>query len=241
MLPLYAVDRPRRRATVTWSLIAANVAVFVAELVYTNGFDPCLSDQLFYAFGFVPYSLTTGFPLVLQCSTGYLYQGASSPLVYATPITSMFIHSGFAHIAGNMLFLFVFGGNIEDRFGRVKYFASYMACGLAGGLVLLVTSLAAGPPNVYTPAVGASGAISGVMAAYLVLYPKTRIISFLGYFIVPVRAFWFILAWFVLQVLYQLGGADSGVAYVAHIGGFALGLALAVVVRARSKAPAYDA
>ena len=231
MLPLYAVDRPPRRALVTWLLIAANIAVFIAELIYTGNFDPCLSSQLFYAYGTVPYSLTNGVPLVLQCSTGYLYQGASSPLVYATPITSMFIHSGIAHIAGNMLFLFVFGGNIEARFGRVRYLASYLACGLAGALVLLVTSLAAGPPSIYEPAVGASGAISGVMAAYLVLYPRTRIISWVGYFIIPIRAFWFIIAWFVLQVLFQLGGVDTGVAYAAHIGGFALGIALALVVR----------
>ena len=219
----------------TFALIEANIVVFIGELVYTNGLDSCLESQLFYTYGLVPYSLTNGVQLSLQCSTGFLYAAGSSPLVYLTPLTSMFIHSGYLHIAGNMLFLFVFGGNIEARFGRGKYLASYLACGLAGGAAMIATSLAAGPPNIYIPAVGASGAISGVMGAYLVLYPRNPIISIIGYFIVPVRAFWFIGAWFVLQVLYQLGGVDTGVAYAAHIGGFALGLVLAAIVRVSSR------
>lgn len=218
----------------TWALIAANVAVFVGELLYTNGLDPCLGSRLYYAYGLVPYSLTHGVQLTLQCSTGDLYATGNS-LVYLTPITSMFIHTGFVHIGGNMLFLFVFGGNIEARFGRARYLASYLACGLAGGAAMVATSLAVGPPNIYVPAVGASGAISGVMAAYLVLYPRTRIISWILYFVFPVRAFWFIGAWFALQVLFQLGGVDTGVAYFAHIGGFALGLVVAAVVRATSR------
>lgn len=235
MLPLYAVERPHRRATVTWALIGANVAVFLGELLYTNGLNPCLEGQLFYTYGLVPYSLTSGVQLTLQCSTGSLYAFGSSPTVYLTLFTSMFIHSGYLHIAGNMLFLFVFGGNIEAGFGRARYLASYLACGLAGGLAMTAFSLAAGPPNIYIPGVGASGAISGVMAAYLVLYPRTPIISVVGYFIMPVRAFWFIGVWFVLQVLFQLGGVNTGVAYAAHIGGFALGLGLAAVFRATSK------
>ena len=234
MLPLYAVEGPKRRA-VTLGIIAANIAVFLGELFYTNGLDPCLENQLFYSYGLVPYSLTSGIQLSLQCSTGNLYAVGSSPVVYLTPITSMFIHSGFLHIAGNMLFLFVFGGNIEARLGRAKYLASYLACGLAGAVAMIATSLAVGPPNIYVPGVGASGAISGVMAAYLVLYPRAPIISIIGYFIIPVRAFWFIGAWFALQVLYQLGGVDTGVAYAAHIGGFALGLGIALLVRATSR------
>ena len=219
----------------TWAIIATNAAVFVGELIYTNGLDPCLGNQLFYTYGLVPFSLTNGVQVALQCSTGYLYATGNSPLVFLTPVTSMFIHSSFLHIAGNMLFLFVFGGNIEASFGRAKYLAFYLACGLAGGVAMVATSLAAGPPNIYEPAVGASGAISGVMAAYLFLYPRTRIISYIVWLIVPIRAFWFIGAWFVLQVLFQLGGVDTGVAYAAHIGGFALGLSVAAAVWARSR------
>lgn len=178
--------------------------------------------------------------LSLQCTTGYLYTAAHTPLVYMTTVTSMFIHTGYLHIGGNMLFLFVFGGMIEARFGRVRYLASYLASGLAGGAAMLAISLAAGPPSVYDPAIGASGAISGVMAAYLVLYPRTPIISMIGFFIIPIRAFWFIGAWFALQVLFQLGGVDTGVAYAAHIGGFVLGLAVAMFVRATSKDTGYE-
>lgn len=231
MLPLYAVERPHRKAFVTWALIGVNIAVFLGELLYTNGLDPCLQTRLFYNYGLVPYSLVNGVQLSLQCSTGTLYATGTAPAVYLTLLTSMFIHTGYLHIAGNMLFLFVFGGNIEARFGRAGYLASYIACGLAGGAAMVVTSVAAGPPAVYIPSVGASGAISGVMAAYLVLCPRTPIISLIGYFIVPVRAFWFIGLWFLLQVLFQLGGVNSDVAYAAHIGGFALGLVLAGLVR----------
>lgn len=236
VLPLYAVDRPHRRATVTWALIATNIAAFVSELIYTNGLDPCLESRLFYTFGLVPYALASRAQLSLQCSTSTLYQVGSSPAVYFTLLSSMFLHSGYLHIGGNTLFLFVFGGNIEARFGRSRYLASYLACGFAGGLAVFVTAQAAGPPNIYTPTIGASGAISGVMAAYLVLFPKTRIITIVGYFIVAIRAFWFIGVWFALQVLFQLGGIDTGVAYAAHIGGFTLGLVLAAIVRTTSKA-----
>jgi membrane associated rhomboid family serine protease len=235
VLPLYAVDRPERRAAVTWTLIAANVLVFLGELFYTSGLDPCLKGQLFYAYGLVPYSLANGVLLSPECGTGLVYAVGRSPAVYLTLLSSMFLHAGYLHLLGNMLFLFVFGGNIEARFGRSKYLASYLACGLAGGFGMLAASLAAGPPSIYVPGAGASGAISGVMAAYLVLFPNSRIISVVGYFIAPVRAFWFIGAWLVLQVLYQLSGIDTGVAYAAHIGGFVLGLGLAVVVRATSK------
>lgn len=235
MLPLYAIDRPQRRATVTWTLIAANVIVFIGELLYTNGFDACLEEQLFYTYGLVPYSLAYGVRLSLDCATGSLYMAGSSPAVYLTLLTSMFLQTGYLHIFGNMLFLFVFGPNIEARFGRVKYLAAYLACGLAAGLTMFAISSISGPPDIYFPGVGASGAISGVLAAYLVLFPKSTIISWIGYFIMPVRAYWFIGGWFVLQVLYQLGGINTGVAYAAHIGGFMLGLGLAAIVRATSR------
>ena len=218
----------------TWALIGANAVVFLGELLYTDGLDPCLSSQLFYTYGLVPYSVMHGAQLSLQCSTGLLY-ATPSPLAYLTFLTSMFIHAGYVHIAGNMLFLFVFGANIEARFGRGRYLAFYLACGLAAGGTMIATSLAAGPSSVLSPSIGASGAISGVMAAYLVLYPRTSIFTLLGFFIVPVRAFWFILFWFALQLLFQLGGVDTGTAYAAHIGGFVLGLALAAAVRFGSK------
>jgi rhomboid family protein len=235
VIPLYAVERPRRRPVVTWGLIAANLVVFAWEVIYTNGLDPCLAGQLFYTFGMVPYSLQHGVLLSLQCNAGVLHPSVATPLVYLTTISSLFIHAGYLHVGGNMLFLFVFGGNIEAAFGRVKYLFSYLACGIAGDALLMATTLASGQQGVFIPAVGASGAISGVMAAYIVLYPRTPILSIVGYFLLPVRAFWFIGFWFLLQVLYQFGGIDSGVAYAAHIGGFAMGLGLAAIVRSRHR------
>ena len=133
----------------TWGIVAANVAVFIGELVYTNGLDPCLEDRLFYAYGLVPYSLANDIQLSLQCSTGILSTSGTSPLVYLTPVTSMFLHADFLHIGGNMLFLLVFGGKIEELFGRARYLVSYLACGIVGGLAMVALSLAVGPPNVY--------------------------------------------------------------------------------------------
>ncbi|HVP23188.1 MAG TPA: rhomboid family intramembrane serine protease [Conexivisphaerales archaeon] len=235
MFPLYAAEKSNRIAVVTLGLIAANVVVFVAELLYTNGLDSCLSSQLFYNYGLVPYSVVNGVQLSYDCAADAVNVVGSSPAVYLTPLTSMFLHAGFEHIIGNMWFLFVFGRNIEMRFGRAKYLGCYLASGLAGALAIILSAYAVGPPDIYIPGIGASGAISGVMAAYLVFYPKSQIITLAGYVIIPVRAFWFIGGWFLLQVIYQLGGLNSGVAYAAHIGGFLMGLLLAFVVKATTK------
>ncbi len=143
----------------------------------------------------------------------------------------MFFHASIWHIAGNMLFLFVFGDNVEDTLGHKKYISFYLLAGIAGGLTQVFISLARGPPDIYISSVGASGAISGVLAAYLVFFPKARVLSLLGYFIIPIQAFWFIGLWFLLQLLLASGGADTGVAYAAHLGGFAFGLAAAGVAR----------
>jgi membrane associated rhomboid family serine protease len=220
---------------VTYGLILVNAVVFLVELVTTNGFDPCLSGQLFYSFGLVPYSVLHGAQLSLQCSTGNVYIIGYSPTAYFSLLSSMFLHVSFLHIFGNMLFLFVFGPNIEARFGRPKYLGTYLACGLAGEAATIATALLTGSNDLYIPEVGASAAISGVLAAYLVLLPRSRVLSIIMFFLIPISAFWFIGGWFILQVLYQLGGIDTGVAYVAHFGGFALGLVIALAVRRTSR------
>ena len=210
-----------------------NSVIFVGELITTNGLDSCLSGQLFYSYGLVPYSILHGAQLSLQCSTGNVYLTGYSPSVYFSLLSSMFLHVSFLHIFGNMLFLFVFGPNIEAKFGRVKYLGAYLACGLAGGAATIAAAIWTGSSSLFIPEVGASAAISGVLAAYLVLLARSRILAIIMFFLIPIGAFWFIGLWFVLQVLYQLAGIDTGVAYVAHIGGFALGLVFALLLRER--------
>jgi HSP20 family molecular chaperone IbpA len=137
----------------------------------------------------------------------------------------MFLHGGIAHLIGNMLFLFVFGDNIEDKFGRMKYVLIYIGWGLAAAFAHSYFAVSTGEGGI--PAIGASGAISGVLGAYLVLFPRAKIFTVIAaFFITTVRipAIAYIPFWFVMQVIFSLIGQNSGVAYVAHIGGFLAGL-----------------
>jgi membrane associated rhomboid family serine protease len=154
-----------------------------------------------------------------------------------TLFTSMFMHANLLHLFGNMLFLYVFGDNIEDAFGHAGYLVFYIISGLAATFVHIVSLFFApfigdliGIPQALaltSGVVGASGAISGVLGAYIVLYPKTRIISLVFYFIVPVPAIIFLGVWFILQWFYGFFDMSGGVAYWAHIGGFIAGMVLA--------------
>ena len=145
-----------------------------------------------------------------------------------TLFTSMFMHANWLHLFGNMLFLYVFGDNIEDAFGHVGYLVFYIISGLVAALAYIVSILlvpAIG--DLAAGLVGASGAISGVLGAYIVLYPKTRIISLVFYVILPVPAIIFLGVWFILQWFYGFFDISGGVAYWAHIGGFIAGMILA--------------
>ena len=195
-----------------------NVIVFLYEYIYTAGFNGLLAARLFARYGLIPYFFYTALET-------FNFQG------YISALTSMFIHAGIIHLAGNMLFLFVFGARIESAFGHVKYLLFYMFCGFVGAVVYTIIAMQAGYPDFFIPAVGASGAISGVLGAYIVLYPSSEIIALLGYFIIPARAFWFIGLWFLIQLLYVLAGINNGVAYWAHIGGFAAGIFVALLAR----------
>lgn len=218
MFPLYDLMRPSHRPYVNYGLIIINAIIFVLEIAVTNNFDPQPTGLLFDRLGLVPYYLVNTF-------------NGARLITLVTPITSMFLHAGVLHLAGNMLFLFVFGGNVEDALGHNKYLGFYLIVGIAGGLTQAYLSLAAGPPDIYASSVGASGAISGVMAAYLVFFPRARILSYLAYFVIPIRAFWFVGFWFLLQLLFFVSGMNTGVAYGAHIGGFAAGLVIAAAAR----------
>jgi membrane associated rhomboid family serine protease len=146
----------------------------------------------------------------------------------------MFMHGGIAHIFGNMLFLWIFGDNIEDRLGHFRYLIFYLVCGVLAGLAHVFSTVAfAGdnPASLLVPSLGASGAISGVLGAYLLLFPMRRVIVLVSWFVTAVPAFIAIGLWFVFQLISGLGMLGSGsqqggVAYAAHIGGFLAGLAL---------------
>jgi membrane associated rhomboid family serine protease len=147
-------------------------------------------------------------------------------------ITSMFLHSGFLHLAGNMLFLWIFGDNVEDVFGHLPYLFFYLTCGLGAGLLHVLFNLGS-----TIPALGASGAISGVMGAYMVLFPRERILTLVFIFVVPIPAVFILGYWFLLQFLAGIDAlgtsAKGGVAVWAHVGGFLLGVLLTQLVRRR--------
>jgi membrane associated rhomboid family serine protease len=176
------------------------------------------TEKLFINFGLVPY---------------YILYAANGVEVFrlGTLVTAMFLHTSLIHIAGNMIYLFVFGGNVEDAFGHARYLLFYIVSGIAGGLFQVFLASISGPPGIYIPGIGASGAISGVLAASLIFFPKSRVVSIVGYFILPVRALWFIGFWFLLQLLFSFLGVNTGVAYGAHLGGFAAGLLMGGLAR----------
>lgn len=162
-----------------------------------------------------------------------------------TLFSSMFMHAGWLHLLGNMLFLWVFGDNIEDTFGHVGYLVFYLVSGLVASFVHIMSIVYAQPLNdligvpvssdLMMGVVGASGAISGVLGAYLVLYPKAKIITIVFYLILPLPAIIFLGVWFILQWFYVFFDLSGGVAYWAHLGGFMVGMALALLFGLKRK------
>ncbi len=156
-----------------------------------------------------------------------------------TVFTSMFMHANMFHLFGNMLFLYVFGDNVEDIFGHFGYLIFYFGCGLAAVFAYILVNLYAplisaiiGIPlasNLTSGVLGASGAISGVLGAYIVLFPKAKILSIVLYVILPISAFIFLGVWFLLQWIFWVTDISGGVAYFAHIGGFIAGMVLALI------------
>jgi membrane associated rhomboid family serine protease len=179
------------------------------------------NEKFTYAFSTVPAEILTG----KDIATGVL---EPTPVpVYFTLITSMFMHGGWAHLLGNMLFLWVFGDNIENRIGHMRYLIFYLVCGIIASLSHVFVS----GSDSLTPSLGASGAISGVLGGYLLLFPSRRVRVIMGYGVSTVPAFVALGIWIVFQVISQMGvlGGDQGgggVAYAAHIGGFVAGLVL---------------
>ena len=213
MLPL-GDDNSARRITpfVTYILIALNVLVFLLEL--NNG------EEFIQRWAFVP--------------SRFLADPAGD---FATLFTSMFMHAGWAHLLGNMLYLWIFGDNVEDRLGHALYFVFYILCGLAATFAQLAISLGSSVANV-----GASGAIAGVLGAYLVMFPRGRVNVLLGRFVTPMSAIIVIGLWFLLQIFSQINvfsagsQGGGGVAYMAHIGGFVAGVVLTFLLGGNRRA-----
>ncbi|HZN07545.1 MAG TPA: rhomboid family intramembrane serine protease [Pyrinomonadaceae bacterium] len=221
---------------VNYAFIAINIFVFV--VLQKLGSDISFT----YSFSTVPAEIMSGQDVVtaardVEIATGQSVRvpglGETPFSVYLTLFTSMFMHGGIAHIFGNMVFLWVFGDNIEDRLGHVRYVIFYLLCGVIASLAHVFTTAAfAGTQNdMLVPSLGASGAISGVLGGYILLHPSRRVTVILFRFLTDVPAYVAIGIWFAFQLISGLGllGGGSelgGVAYAAHIGGFLAGLVL---------------
>jgi len=236
VFPLYDDNTDRTTIPyVNYAFIALNILVFV--LLQRLGTDLSFT----YSFSTVPQEIMTGTDVVTSSRiVEYAGQEVQIPglgrtpgSVYLTLFTSMFMHGGIAHIAGNMLFLWIFGDNIEDRLGHVRYAIFYLLCGLIASLahVFTTAAFAGEQADMLVPSLGASGAISGVLGGYILLHPSRRVTVLLFRFLTQVPAWVAIGIWFAFQLISGLGmlGAGSqqgGVAYAAHIGGFLAGLVL---------------
>jgi membrane associated rhomboid family serine protease len=237
-IPVSDRDLTRRSfPIVNLSIIAICALVFIYELAIAN------SNVFFYRFGLVPFEITQGTTIKFICGN-YLYsdtppwflstgcEDVSSPIpTWATMFTAMFIHGGWLHLLGNMIFLWVFGDNIEDRFGHLRYLLFYLVCGIAAlGLQIAIDT------NSLNPTIGASGAIAGVLGAYLILYPYSRVDTIVFITIVKIPAIALLGLWFMLQFFSGIGEMSSsanasGVAYWAHIGGFFFGMVVAIIYK----------
>lgn len=206
MFPIRDHNPSGRTPYVTRTLIVVNILVF---LLYWFAFQTeGQLGQFFYTWGLVPQRLLSG-------------QGV------LTIVTHMFMHGGWMHLAGNMLFLWIFGDNLEDEMGHGRYLLYYIACGLGAAALQI-----AGDPGSVDPMVGASGAIAGVLGGYLLLFPKARV-DVLFIFVIFYRVFsipaWIVLGiWFAIQLFNGVSATADGVAYLAHVGGFVAGLVLTI-------------
>jgi len=209
-IPLKDENPTRNTPVMTFILIIINCLVYI----YTIPMSRKAFQIFLYKFGLIPYEL-------VHMEEIWPEIAVPAPL---TILTSMFIHSGFMHLAGNVLFLWIFGNNIEDYLGKFKFLVFYLVAGLAAALLFVLFG-----PNSQVPLVGASGAIAGVLGAYLVLFPRARVLTlmFLFFFIQIVRipASFMLGFWFIYQLFMAMtsGVTGGGVAWLAHVGGFGFG------------------
>lgn len=219
MFPIRDHNPSGRTPYVTYLLMAVNIAVFLSYVGLFN--DPRGLNMFFLEFGAVPVLVSSG-------------EGTLSLL------TSMFLHGGWMHLAGNMLFLYIFGDNVEDEMGHLPYLGFYLAAGILAGLIHVISA-----PYSSVPTVGASGAIAGVMGGYLLLFPKARVdillILIVIFRVFPIPAWIMLMLWFGMQFIGGIGTdpQSGGVAYWAHAGGFVAGLVLTLPVWLKRGGPAF--
>ena len=217
MFPLKDENPTSRLTWMTWTIIGLNVAVFAYELYLQATAGAGALDAFYLTWAFDP---------------AHLASSAGSPAVWVTVFTAMFLHAGWLHIGGNMLYLWIFGNNVEDRMGPWWFLGFYLVCGV---VATIAQTVASGFADV--PTLGASGAIAGVLGAYLLLFPRARVLTaifIIVFFEVALIPAWVVIVvWFVLQLgsgIATVGPASAGggVAYFAHVGGFVCGVLLAL-------------
>jgi membrane associated rhomboid family serine protease len=221
MFPLKDDNPTYRKPYVTIGLIIICVLVFLWQV----GSGAEGGHNIVYRYGFIP---------ALLSGLGELPPHLSGFPEYLTSVTSMFLHGGWFHLLGNMMFLWIFGDNIEDVLGHYRFVVFYILSGLGAVLLQYLSD-----PTSALPMVGASGAIAGVLGAYIVLFPRAKILTLIwfGFFLttVRIRALWFLGAWFLMQWVSALSSnADVGVAWWAHIGGFIAGFLVLLILKPRS-------
>ena len=230
MFPIADENLPGRGLPwVTLGLILANLAVFLLLQAGT-------ADNTFtYAWSAVPFEITHGVdltqavPIVIDGQPYVVPQAPGPDPIYLTLLSSMFMHGSWLHLGGNMLFPWIFGDNVEHRAGPILFLGAYLATGLVGSMAQILADSGS-----YIPSLGASGAISGVLGAYIVLFPRNRVTAFIFRFIMQVPALVAIGMWIALQLLSSLADpvGAGGVSYLAHIGGFAAGALAGLLLRA---------
>ena len=226
MIPLRDNNPTSRTPHVTYILIAVSVLVYVYEVMIGSMQNSQRFAYFLYSYAAIPSEMVR---VLLQPGQWFFY-----PM--GTLLTSMFIHGGLWHLGGNMLFLYIFGDNVEDALGHLQFLAFYLLTGLAASVthvgIDLVRALMGFGPVSSIPMVGASGAIGGVMGAYILLYPRARVLTLVIFFfitVIEIPAYWFLGVWFVLQFVGGLnrlgaGGGMGGTAFWAHVGGFLMGM-----------------
>ncbi|MSQ36475.1 MAG: rhomboid family intramembrane serine protease [Dehalococcoidia bacterium] len=226
VFPIRDLNPTRVFPVVTFALIAVNLLLFFFWQPHTF-----LEEQRFlYRHAAIACELTTGAALsAAEINSGTCSETATEPFFTAkrvalSAVTSMFLHGSLLHVLGNMWFLYLFGNNIEEAYGRLRYLAAYLIAGLGATLAFVLVH-----PDSTVPLVGASGAIAGVLGAYLVLYPRRQVLSIVFFVLLPVPAALFLGLWFVGQFM----EAQPGVAWEAHVAGFVLGAAATLAFRAR--------
>lgn len=212
IIPLKDTIPPARTPYVNYGLIALNLAVFLYQLSLGGR----ITDFV-YSYGVIPFR--------------FVQTAFRDPVELLTPLSAMFLHGGWGHLLGNMLYLYIFGNNVEDRLGRGRYLLFYLVCGVLSFVAQIVLQ-----PHGMVPNVGASGAIAGVLGAYFLLFPRARVLTLLPLFlffpVVEIPAFFFLGIWFLMQFLSgaaTIGRTEAfvgGVAWWAHVGGFLAGMLL---------------